>query len=168
MTERPDFIGNLMKGLKSFDRGGAPEMAGQGNRLGHRLGLTRIGVNFEITPPGCRSSHPHAESKEEEFVVVLKGKPDVWIDGELFALDEGDCVAFPAGTGIAHSFLNNSHEDVHLLIIGEHQKPGNQLYYPLNPERMAKFAEKDRAWLDAPKRPLGPHDGVPRKGTRKD
>ncbi|HEY9012188.1 MAG TPA: cupin domain-containing protein, partial [Devosia sp.] len=106
--------------------------------------------------------------KEEEFVVVLRGRPDVWIDGELFALGEGDCVAFPAGTGIAHSFLNNSDEDVHLLIVGEHEKAGNQLYYPLNPERMAKFAEKDRAWLDAPKRPLGPHDGIARKGTRKD
>jgi uncharacterized cupin superfamily protein len=165
---RPDFFGNLMKGLRSFDHRGEPDMAGKGNRLGDKLGLKRIGVNFEITPPGCRSSHPHAESHEEEFVLILKGKPDVWIDGELFALEEGDCVAFPSGTGIAHSFLNNSDADVHLLIIGEHNKPGNQLYYPLNAQRMEDFAKRDRAWFDAPKRPLGPHDGKARAGTRKD
>ena len=164
---RPAFIGNLNDGLEDFD-GGAPDMNGRGNRLGERLGLTRIGINYEITPPGSRSSFPHAEREEEEFVLVLRGRPDVWIDGELFALREGDAVAFPAGTGIAHSFLNTSDEDAHLLIIGEHQKPGNQLYYPLNPERMEMFREWNGAWLEAPKRPLGPHDGIARRGTRKD
>lgn len=166
-SDRPAFIGNLNEGLAPFDDGGFPDMGGKGNRLGEKLGLTRIGINYEVTPPGSRTSFPHAESEEEEFVLVLRGKPDVWIDGELFALHEGDCVAFPAGTGIAHSFLNNSDEDVHLLIIGEHQKPGNQLYYPLNPERMEMFKGWNGAWLDAPKRPLGPHDGIARRGTRK-
>ena len=44
---------------------------------------------------------------------------------------------------------------------------GNQLLYPLNPERMDVFRRKGRAWDDAPKRNLGPHDGVARAGTRR-
>jgi hypothetical protein len=32
---------------------------------------------------------------------------------------------------------------------------------------MAEFAKRDRAWLDAPKHTLGPHDGIARAGTRK-
>ncbi len=97
---------------------------------------------------------------------MLEGTPDAWIDGALYPLAPGDSVAFPAGTGIAHSFLNNSDADVRILIVGEHQVAGNQLYYPLNPERMDVFRRRNRAWDDAPKHELGPHDGNARAGTR--
>lgn len=166
MPQRPDFIVHYTDLLKPFTRepGG---MQGAGARFGQRFGLERIGINLEVLPPGNRSSHPHAEKLEEEFVYVLSGTPDVWIDGELHALGPGDGVGFRAGTGIAHSFLNNSDADVHLLIVGEHQVQGNQLFYPLNPQRMDDFRQRDRAWDDVPERPLGPHDGVARAGTRK-
>jgi uncharacterized cupin superfamily protein len=164
---RPPFIANYRDNLSPLDDGSLPDMAGMGSSLGRTLGLTRIGINYEITPPGCRTSFPHAEREEEEFVFVVKGTPDVWIDGVLHPLEPGDGVGFPAGTGIAHSFLNNSDADVHLLIVGEHNRPGNQLFYPLNPERMAEFAKWNGAWTEAPKRTLGTHDGKARAGTRK-
>ena len=163
--ERPDFIANYRDLLQPFE-GEPPDLQGSGARLGERFGLGRIGINCEVIPPGSRSSLPHAEKEEEEFVYVLSGTPDVWIDGHLHPLVPGDAVGFPAGTGIAHSFLNNSEADVHLLIVGEHQRSGNRLFYPLNPERMEAFRKQDRAWDDAPKRALGPHDGKPRAGTR--
>ncbi len=166
-AERPAFIRNYRDLLKPFEREPAG-MQGAGARFGPQFGLNRIGINLEVLPPGNRSSHPHAESHEEEFVYVLEGKPDVWIDGVLYPLEPGDGVGFPAGTGIAHSFLNNSDADVHLLIVGEHQVAENRLYYPLNPDRMTLFRRRNRAWDDAPKHELGPHDGVARAGTRKD
>ena len=73
-----------------------------------------------------------------------------------------------AGTGIARSFLNNSGADVHPLIVGDADKSENRINYPLNPERMAAFAKRGRAWLDAPKRELGPHDGKAFAGSRSD
>lgn len=167
-SARPAYICNLGDGLTPLNDGGFADLGGMGNRLGEKLGLSRIGINYEIVPPGSRSSFPHAEKEEEEFILVLRGKPDVWIDGELHPLNEGDCVAFASGTGIAHSFLNNSDADVHLLVIGEHKRPGNQINYPINPERMEAFKARNRAWLDAPRRPLGPHDGIARRGTRRD
>lgn len=163
---RPPFIANYLDLLKPFERE-PPGMQGAGARFGQHFGLNRIGINLEVLPPGNRSSHPHAEKLEEEFVYVVSGTPDVWIDGELHQLAPGDGVGFPAGTGIAHSFLNNSDADVHLLIVGEHNVAGNQLYYPLNPERMKVFRRRDRAWDDVPERALGPHDGIARAGTRK-
>ncbi|MDB5588981.1 MAG: Cupin protein [Devosia sp.] len=166
MTERPDFIAHYSVHQRPLNDGGFADLGGLGSPLGRALGLTRIGIHYEIMPPGHRSSFPHAESHEEEFVLVLRGRPDVWIDGELFALEEGDAVGFPAGTGIAHAFLNNSSADVTLLIVGEANKAENRINYPLNPERMAQFAQDGRAWLDAPKRPLGAHDGVARAGAR--
>ena len=164
--KRPPFIAHYAELLKSYSRAPAG-MEGAGARFGQRFGLKRIGINLEVLPPGNRSSHPHAEKLEEEFVYVLEGTPDVWIDGVLHPLNPGDGVGFPAGTGIAHSFLNNSEADVHLLIVGEHQVEGNQLNYPLNPERMESFRQRNRAWLDAPVRELGPHDGQARRGTRR-
>ena len=168
MPEKPSFIVNIRDGLKPLNDGGFADMGGFAHPIGQLHGLTHLGLHYEVAPPGFRSSFPHAEKLEEEFAFVLGGRPDAWIDGELHPLDAGDAVAFPAGTGIAHSFLNNSDEDMHLLILGEHQLPGNQLLYPLNPERMAEFEKWNEAWLDAPKRPLGPHDGKARPGTRRD
>jgi uncharacterized cupin superfamily protein len=78
-------------------------------------------------------------------------------------LQPGDSVAFPAGTGISHSFLNNTAEEVHLLVIGETDKGENRIRYPLHPAHEA--ARPDR-WLNPPDRPLGPHDGKARAGTK--
>ncbi len=127
--------------------------------LGRLLGLTRIGINHERLPPGRRTSYPHAESAEEEFIFVLEGTPDVWIDGTLHRLAPGDAVGFPAGTGICHTFLNNTADEVRLLVVGEASKPENRIRYPVNQAYEAKRADR---WADWPTRPIGPHDGKAR------
>jgi len=164
--ERPSFIAHITEGLQPLKDGGNADMGGQGSPVGKAQGLSKIGIHYEIQPPGSRSSFPHAESEEDEFVLVLKGRPDVWIDGVLYPLEPGDSVAFPAGTGIAHSFLNNADEDMHLLVVGEANKDSNRINYPLNPERNRLFARKHRYWEDAPQRPIGPHDGRAVAGSR--
>ena len=121
--------------------------------LGRELGLERIGVNHETILPGTGSSMPHCHSTDEEFVFVVRGRPSLWIDGHLSVLAAGDAVAFPAGTGIAHTFINNTDEPIELLIVGEHS-PDDRVHYPVNPERL-----HPRPWNDAPPRPLGPHNG---------
>ncbi|MCP5055660.1 MAG: cupin domain-containing protein [bacterium] len=121
--------------------------------MGRALGLERMGINHETLEPGGRSSMPHAHSHEEEFVYVLAGTPTLWLDGYVQRLEPGDCVAFPAGTGIAHTFLNDSGRPVQLLIVGL-RDPEDGLFYPLNPERA-----HPRLWTDPPERGLGPHDG---------
>lgn len=47
--------------------------------LGATAGLQRIGVNLQRLPPGTRSSWPHGESDEEEFVYVIDGEVQAWI-----------------------------------------------------------------------------------------
>jgi uncharacterized cupin superfamily protein len=135
---------------------GDAELMGFDASLGERLGLTRIGIHHVRVPPGRRISYPHAESAEEEFVFVIEGRPDAWIDGALHPLQPGDSVAFPAGTGICHTFLNNTAGEVRLLVVGEKPKPENRIRYPLNPETERRRPD---AWTDAPLRTFGPHDG---------
>jgi uncharacterized cupin superfamily protein len=105
-----------------------------------------------------RSSLPHAESTEDEFVYVLEGTPDYCRDGVLYRLALGDAVGFPAGTGLAHSFINNTAADVRLLVVGDTSRADNRILYPVNPDQKAL---RDDWWHDAPSRPLGPHDGKP-------
>lgn len=158
-TDRPDCIAHW-RDVEQPDHNhydGDDELLAIGAPLGRRLGLTRLGIHHQRLPPGRRTSYPHAESLEEEFVYVLSGTPDVWLDGALHRLTPGDAVGFPAGTGLCHSFINNTEDDVTLLIVGEASTEANRVYYPRNPEQMA--TRKD-AWHDWPKRPLGDHDGL--------
>ena len=138
-TSRPACVANF---ADSLDAGGVGDLAGRSSPLGRALGLVRLGIHHEILQPGHRTSFPHAESHEEEFVYVLSGLPSVWLNGNVFDLVAGDAVGFPAGTDDAHTFLNNSNDDAHLLVVGEATKPENRVYYPLDPERQAEMLVK--------------------------
>jgi uncharacterized cupin superfamily protein len=135
------------------------EPMGPVRRLGKEAGLDRIGVNVQRLPPGTRSSWPHAEENEEEFVYVVAGQVDAWIDGHIHRMEQGDLAAFPAGTGISHCFINNTEQEVVLLVGGEAPKPGSRIFYPLNPSRRQDMPEQ-YWWSDVPSRELGPHDGL--------
>ena len=137
---------------------GDDELMAIGAPLARHLGLTRIGIHHLRVLPGRRTSFPHAESLEEEFVYVLAGTPEVWLDGDVHRLKPGDSVGFPAGTGLAHTFINNSDQEAELLVIGEANKDENRIFYPKNPERRTMRSDW---WDDAPERPLGAHDGMP-------
>ena len=135
------------------------ECTGHQRSIGAHAGLLKIGVNLMRLLPGERSSWPHAEEQEEEFVYVLEGEVDAWIDGFLHAMRPGDFAAFPAGTGISHCFLNNSERDVLLLVGGEASR-NSRIYYPLHPQRRDDMPWSGW-WEDVPKRRMGPHDGMP-------
>ena len=160
--ERPDFIRHWteLEAAEAHHYPGDIETMSFGAPLGELLGLTRIGIHHERLLPGRRTSYPHAESAEEEFVYVLAGTPDAWIDGHLHRLAPGDAVGFPAGTGICHSFLNNTDTEVRLLVVGERTKAENRIRYPKNEAYEATRAER---WADWPARELGPHDGRARR-----
>ena len=136
------------------------EEMGPVRRLGKEAGLQRIGINIQRLPPGHRSSWPHAEENEEEFVYVISGEVQAWVDGTVYPMVAGDLAAFPAGTGISHCFINNGTQEVVLLVGGEAPKKGSRIFYPLNPSRRADM-ESSNWWHDAPANTLGPHDGLP-------
>ena len=126
--------------------------------MGRAAGFNRVAVHHIALPPHCRTSSPHAESLEEEFVFVVKGSPHLWLNGYLYELKEGHAVGFPAGTGIAHTFINNSDREIHLLVAGERTKSDNLCSFPINLE----LKESCEIWWDnPPKHDMGPHLGLP-------
>ena len=140
---------------------GSQERHAHNAAFSKHFNLMRLGVHHERLPPGRRLSWPHAEADEEEFVYVIEGTPDLWLDGHLRRLAPGDGAGFPAGTGLAHTFINNTQTDVRLLVVGEASRYRSRIHYPLHPKRNEEIA--DRHWKDAPARALGPHDGLPDK-----
>jgi uncharacterized cupin superfamily protein len=161
MTTRPSFIVStheLPESTHVYPQ--SKEPMGPTRRLGKVAGLVRMGVNLQRLPPGTRSSWPHAEENEEEFVFVVEGEVDAWINGDLHRMVAGDLAAFPAGTGISHCFINNGEREALLLVGGEAPKSGSQIFYPLNPSRRADMKATDW-WQDVPQHMLGPHDGLP-------
>lgn len=164
MTQkRPDFIGHWTDFLEEDNSHypGSDELLGIGCPVGKKLGLQKIGIHIETLLPGRRTSWPHAESAEEEFAYVLEGTPQVWVDGEVYDLVPGDFVAFPSGTGICHTFINNSDFPARLLVGGERSKAENKIIYSHHTERNLQMKEQNLYWDEAPKRKQGPHDGLP-------
>ena len=140
---------------------GSDEKFAHGAAFSNYFGLMRLGVHHECLTPGRRTSWPHAEADEEEFVYVIEGTPDLWLDGEIRRLKPGDGVGFPSGTGLAHVFINNTESDVRLLVICEASRQRSRVDYPMHPKRNAEIGE--RHWKGKPQRVMGPHDGKPDK-----
>jgi len=157
---RPECIVHWREVETSDDRryAGSDELLSIGAPFGEHFEFKRLGIHHERLPPGRRTSYPHAESAEDEFVFVLEGTPDVWLDGRLHRLSPGEAVGFPAGTGLSHTFINNTEAEVRLLVVGDKPLAENRIYYPKNPERRP---QRPDWWDEVPKRPMGDHDGLP-------
>jgi uncharacterized cupin superfamily protein len=140
---------------------GSEELLGISASYSNLFNLMRLGIHHERLPPGRRLCWPHAEADEEEFVFVIEGQPDLWLDGHVKRLSPGDGVSFRAGTGLAHTFLNNTETDVRLLVVGEASRRRSRYHYPLHPLRNAEIG--DNHWKDVPERPMGSHDCIPDK-----
>ena len=161
MPDRPTFIvsaDSLPEYAHVYPQ--STEAMGPMRSLGKAAGLQRIGINLQRLPPGTRSSWPHAESDEEEFVYVIEGEVQAWIDGHLHPMKAGDLAAFPAGTGISHCFINNGEREALLLVGGDMARASNRIFYPRNPTRRQDLPPA-LWWHDVPAHEQGPHDGQP-------
>lgn len=161
MKKRPEFIKHCeeLRTNQSFSYPGDSETFGTGAALGRAFGLKRVAINYEVLAPGDRSSWPHAHSEEEEFIFILEGHPQVWIDGNFFDLNPGDCVGLPPGTGHAHTLMNNTPNEVKAIVIGEAHTPNDKIFYPMHQARNAEMKDKGHFWDNHPTHEFGNHDG---------
>lgn len=160
-SKRPGSVVNWqeIQGKDTNTYPGDKEKLAVGSHVSQHTGLRRVSVWLDELKPGRRTSWPHAERDEEEFVYVFEGEPDVWIDGYLYRCTPGDCVGWASGTGQAHTVINNTGKPVRLIVGGEASRKNSGIWYPLHPKRNKDL--KDRLWTDVPKHKMGPHDGMP-------
>jgi uncharacterized cupin superfamily protein len=101
-------------------------------RLGDALGLTRIGVNRTVLPPGKESSMRHWHTHEDEFIYVLEGEVMLRTDAGEQRLTAGTCAGFPAGSRDGHQLINRSAAPAVYLEISNR-----------DPQDVAEYSDKD-------------------------
>ncbi|HXZ59074.1 MAG TPA: cupin domain-containing protein [Steroidobacteraceae bacterium] len=100
--------------VAAVSRSGYPEpyrsrvLPREKRRLGEALGLTRIGINQTVLPPGKESSMRHWHTREDEFVYVLEGELVLRTGAGEQRLTAGMCAGFPAGVEDGHQLINRS------------------------------------------------------------
>jgi len=97
--------------------------------LGDALGLTKIGINLTILPPGKESSMRHHHTLEDEFVFILEGEVVLRTDRGEQLLVAGTCAGFPAGSGDGHQLVNRSERPARYLELSN-RDPNDEAVYP--------------------------------------
>ena len=87
-------------------------------RFGAQLGAKETGASVYELPPGQSVCPYHYEYGEEEWVLVLEGRPTVRTPEETEQVDPFDVVFFPKGPEGAHQIRNDTGDTVRILMWG--------------------------------------------------
>jgi uncharacterized cupin superfamily protein len=100
------------------------------DRFGKRIGASRIGGTVYDLPPGQSICPYHYEYGDEEWLIVLAGRPLVRHPEGENQLEPGDVVCFPAGPEGAHKVTNSADAsvDARVLMISTLQEPSVAVY----------------------------------------
>ena len=85
-------------------------------RLGPKLGAARLGMSIYDLPPGEAICPYHFEWTDEEWLIVIAGRPTLRTPEGERVLDPGDVVCFPAGPDGAHHVRNAGDDPVRVAI----------------------------------------------------
>ena len=85
-------------------------------RLGGDLGAKETGTTVYELPPGQAVCPYHYEYGEEEWMLVLAGRPTLRTPDGTERLDPQDVVFFPKGPDGAHRIGNDTDETVRILM----------------------------------------------------
>ena len=86
------------------------------DRIGARLGAERTGASLYELPPGQAVCPYHYEHGEEEWVLVLEGRPSARTPEGVEQLEPLDLVFFPTGPAGAHQLRNDTAAPVRILM----------------------------------------------------
>ena len=85
-------------------------------RFGPQLGAEQTGSSIYELPPGQAICPYHYEHGEEEWILVLQGRPSLRTPEGVATLDPLDVVFFPRGPDGAHQVRNDSDAPVRVLM----------------------------------------------------
>lgn len=91
------------------------------------LGGELLGCSVYDVPPGERLWPYHYHLGNEEWLVVVTGRPTLRVPAGERELAPGDVVAFPEGEDGAHTLVNRTDEDARVAIFST-LRNGNSVY----------------------------------------
>ena len=97
-------------------------------RLGKTVGSEQTGISVYEVPPGEAICPYHYEYGEEEWLLVLEGRPTLRRPGGSEPLEPWDVVFFPPGPDGAHGVRNETDATVRVLMFSNVKHPGATVY----------------------------------------
>ena len=97
-------------------------------RVGAKLGAERSGLSVYELPPGQAICPYHYEYAEEEWLLVLEGRPSLRHPGGTDQLEPWDLVCFPTGPEGAHGVRNETDDPVRVLMFSTVKHPAVTVY----------------------------------------
>jgi uncharacterized cupin superfamily protein len=111
-------------------------------RLGPEIGGRMLAGTVYELPPGQSNCPYHYEHGDEEWLIVLAGRPTVRHPEGEDELAAGDVVCFPAGPGGAHKTINRSEEPARILFVSTRRMPAVAVYP--DSDKIGVFTEERR------------------------
>jgi uncharacterized cupin superfamily protein len=97
-------------------------------RFGPLVGASQLGTTVYELPPGQAICPYHYEYGEEEWLLVLEGRPTVRHPEGSDVLEPWDVVCFPSGPQGAHAVRNETDERVRVLMYSTVNHPAATVY----------------------------------------
>ncbi|MBA3365737.1 MAG: cupin domain-containing protein [Actinobacteria bacterium] len=97
-------------------------------RFGKLIGASRLGASVYELPPGQSICPYHYEYPEEEWLLVLEGRPTLRHPAGTDELEPWDVVCFPSGPEGAHAVRNGTDDTVRVLMFSTVSHPAVVVY----------------------------------------
>jgi uncharacterized cupin superfamily protein len=119
---------NLFAVEAGFDEGDPEGYHTAYARLGQILGAAMLGATIYELPPGQSICPYHYEYGNEEWLIVLAGRPLLRQPEGENELEPGDTVCFPNGPDGAHKVTNRTDELARVLMLSTKHQPNAAVY----------------------------------------
>jgi uncharacterized cupin superfamily protein len=116
-------------------------------RFGKQLGAEKTGTSVYELPPGQQICPYHYEYPEEEWLIVLQGRPILRTPEGTETLEPWDVVFFPTGPDGAHSVRNDTEETVRVLMYSTNTYPAAAVYPDSDKILIVTGNESDRVMV---------------------
>jgi len=97
-------------------------------QIGPLIDASRIGATLYDIPPGERLGPYHYEHNNEEWLLVIEGRPALRTPNGEYELGAGDVVAFPDGPEGAHGISNPTTDAARILMLSTKRSPAVAVY----------------------------------------
>ena len=100
----------------------------RGMRIGPQVGASTTGMSVYELPPGQAICPYHYENPEEEWLLVLEGRPTLRHPGGEDVLEPWDVVFFPSGPAGAHAVRNDTESPTRVLMFSDRSNVAASVY----------------------------------------
>jgi uncharacterized cupin superfamily protein len=126
--------------------------------VGARIGSKQLGGSLYEVPPGKKLWPYHVHHANEEWAIVIRGRPTLRTPEGERELTEGDVACFPRGPAGAHQIINRTDEPVRVFMLSTLLSP-EVLEYPDSGKTAATDADGKRLFRTRLGEPLEYWDG---------